>query len=1284
MRKGYRLIIMFIVFLLPTVFAREIQGSDQLLCDPGLEQSTPNGTFPSSNCWKPAFAVGEAGAVCTSTAARTGSSGFWVYTGGEPDEWWSRPYQQFSTSPGCVHRARGWVRTPSGENWVTGSRACVRIEFYSSSDDHIPLYSKDSTCITDANTGWTEFSVTSDPAPHDAAYVRFICNLEKPEGADGQSIANFDDCFMEQVCCSPGMPSKPSPSDSSVDVATDRELSWAAVDSATAFDVYFGTSPNPPFKTSREETSYNPGILQPNTTYYWKVISQNSCGDTEGPVWQFNTIAVDMSSSTSTSSSVPSSTSTSTTSSVPASPTTSSSTSSTSVITTSSTSTSTLAPVSTTSSSVKPVPVPVDSLGQAYQHLYEVMDKYHTAFDVYTDQDAGGNHFIPSGWMGDWQDIGYNGNFCDDGTITPYQGRSCTQITYSAAGEQENGWAGIYWQHPENNWGDNKAGYDLTGATKLTFFARGQQGGELAEFKMGGINTPPYDNSSKLYQDSCLALSTGVLTLTDEWQEYSIDLSTPEFFVVYTDAEAGGNNRFNPSGWMGNTDSISFDDSCIQNPKHGSSCIKITYTPESQDEWAGVYWLSRENNWGDSCGYDLSGATKLTFYARGERGDEKAEFKVGGITGACPDTIRTAITTGVVDLKKEWQKYEINLRRTDLSNVIGGFCWVTNTVQNPEGCTIYVDEIMFDKTIDKDLNHLIGGFCWVAAQDKNPQGSTIYIDAVRYDKERTNELRFLDSYESLCVPEDVSSRNAAHLYDNALVMLAFMARGAEDDWERARILADSFVYAQTHDRYFNDGRLRNVYQSGDLADSETDTARLSGWWDYDREEWLEDKYHVSSYTGNLAWVMIALLAYYEEKGGGEYLTAAETLGRWIHDNCYDEDPNGYSGYTGGLLGWEPSAEDPKGQEKLIWKSTEHNLDLYVAFTMLYEATGNDIWDTRAHVAATFVEEMWNEAGYHFWTGTTGSEINRDVIPADAQTWGLMVLEDVDIYGRGIEWVEEFCRVDQCPECNDWKGFDFSYDNTTEENNRDGVWWEGTAHMCLAYQIIGAMGKSDEYLEELRRCQQEADNANGKGIVAACHDKLTTGFTTVCESEEYPDGQCPWYYYNRLHIGATAWYIFAELCYNPYWQKLTNDNCTAIPIATTTTITTTTTTIPWGNAYREAWGLEAEANLSLLRVYRDRVLAESEPGKTFVKLLYCHSQEILNLLLQNPALLNQTKQLVDELIPNIRSAVDEEKLHLTADQLARIQILLSRFETKAGAELQEAINQVKRNVREGVL
>ena len=154
-----------------------------------------------------------------------------------------------------------------------------------------------------------------------------------------------------------------------------------------------------------------------------------------------------------------------------------------------------------------------------------------------------------------------------------------------------------------------------------------------------------------------------------------------------------------PSGWMGDWGDITLDDSYTDNPHSDPICIKIIYSAaKSQEEgWAGIYWQHPDSNWGDKIGgYDLTGATKLTFWARGEKGGEKAEFKVGGITGKYPDSLRPPVSTGVVILSDNWQQYTIDLTGKDLSHIIGGFVWVTNKNRNPYGCTIYLDDIRYE------------------------------------------------------------------------------------------------------------------------------------------------------------------------------------------------------------------------------------------------------------------------------------------------------------------------------------------------------------------------------------------------------------------------------------------------------------------------------------------------------------------------------------------------------------------------------------------------------------
>ena len=66
-------------------------------------------------------------------------------------------------------------------------------------------------------------------------------------------------------------------------------LSWNCAE-ATSFDVYFGTETTPVFVQNQTEFSYNPGILEYNTTYYWKIISKNEHGSATGcEIWNFTT-----------------------------------------------------------------------------------------------------------------------------------------------------------------------------------------------------------------------------------------------------------------------------------------------------------------------------------------------------------------------------------------------------------------------------------------------------------------------------------------------------------------------------------------------------------------------------------------------------------------------------------------------------------------------------------------------------------------------------------------------------------------------------------------------------------------------------------------------------------------------------------------------------------------------------------------------------------------------------------------------------------------------------------
>jgi hypothetical protein len=136
------------------------------------------------------------------------------------------------------------------------------------------------------------------------------------------------------------------------------------------------------------------------------------------------------------------------------------------------------------------------------------------------------------------------------------------------------------------------------------------------------------------------------------------------------------------------------------------------------------------------------------------------------------------------------------------------------------------------------------------------------------------------------------------------------------------------------------------------------------------------------------------------------------------------------------------------------------------------------------------------------------------LPLDVQAWFVLVFPDAgqDEHYPVLAFAEERHRtVDQ--------GFDL-YDFN---DDRDGVWFEGSAHVSLAYSVAGRFAEAGAINAQLQHAQQTAPFGDGQGIVAASRDGLTTGFGFE--------------YFRVLHIGATAFHVMAQLGYNPYYQEV---------------------------------------------------------------------------------------------------------------------------------------------------
>lgn len=126
--------------------------------------------------------------------------------------------------------------------------------------------------------------------------------------------------------------------------------------------------------------------------------------------------------------------------------------------------------------------------------------------------------WIPSGYMGETGAI----TMVADSTDKPHSGATALKVIYNKG----DGWGGVVWQSPANDWGAKPGGFNLTGVTALKFWARGEVGGEKVKFGFGVIGADqPFPDSGK---------KELAVDLTNEWKEYTIDVAGIDLTRVKT------------------------------------------------------------------------------------------------------------------------------------------------------------------------------------------------------------------------------------------------------------------------------------------------------------------------------------------------------------------------------------------------------------------------------------------------------------------------------------------------------------------------------------------------------------------------------------------------------------------------------------------------------------------------------------------------------------------------------------------------------------------------------
>lgn len=161
---------------------------------------------------------------------------------------------------------------------------------------------------------------------------------------------------------------------------------------------------------------------------------------------------------------------------------------------------------------------------------------------VYHDFAFTGNHFPVKALMAGQGQDSLLRVMNDNYRIDPYSGNSCIECSIDVVGDSWGGWMFTYGYLPKGsdeyifNFGEYPdCGYNLNKAEKLTFWAKGKNGGEKVEFFIGGMGWNPElkrPQQGIKYPDSAQKISTKYITLDKKWTEYVIPLDSADLSYI--------------------------------------------------------------------------------------------------------------------------------------------------------------------------------------------------------------------------------------------------------------------------------------------------------------------------------------------------------------------------------------------------------------------------------------------------------------------------------------------------------------------------------------------------------------------------------------------------------------------------------------------------------------------------------------------------------------------------------------------------------------------------------
>lgn len=316
------------------------------------------------------------------------------------------------------------------------------------------------------------------------------------------------------------------------------------------------------------------------------------------------------------------------------------------------------------------------------------------------------------------------------------------------------------------------------------------------------------------------------------------------------------------------------------------------------------------------------------------------------------------------------------------------------------------------------------------------------------------------------------------VYDQALAATVFTYNG---DYQRAKMIF----------KFFDKVRKMHIKEKGEI-------------WGFTDCYLRNGKETETRAAGPNAWVLIALNYYIHKTGDKEFVPLAKDIADWLIS---------LQSIEGGIIGGYYGSGEP-----MVWISTEHNFDCYVALRDFGIITNDEKYLRRAKEIKKWLDnDVWDKKAKRFLMGRRNPNFATDI-----SSWAVLSLGNE--YAEGLDFAIEKSLNTQTYKVKDVKveGFDFgSTYKTSPFPDKDAVWFEGTAHMALAFEKSGRLEEREHFMNELDKCLTDSPTfPYTKGLPYASNEG-----TPVYDSWMMKD--------KPLCVSSTAWYFFAKKNFNPF-------------------------------------------------------------------------------------------------------------------------------------------------------